>query len=161
MSRYKRASTVEACSTQKSGKSDPTRGLSSNLVPALGAQAKSVPRPTPDDASARAVVIWIGPNDILGSLLNPSRSDIPNIIPCITAAVTTLLDNGESNIIVGTLAPAYISPLATTFGAAELLQHIILPLNQALQSAVSKLAAAHPLCKDLRLGRECDHSEAV
>lgn len=71
-------------------------------------------------------------------------SNIASIAPCIAAAAATLLRNGEQNIIIATSAPVYTTPLAAAYGLSDLLKGWVLPLNSALNTTVSSLAAAFP-----------------
>lgn len=95
-----------------------------------------------------------GINDLLGSFLDAQTSKIDGptvlsniaaIVPCIVAAATTVLNNGEQNVILTTIAPAFVAPLATAFGLKGLLRNSITPMNAALKTAVQNLTVAFPL----------------
>lgn len=73
-------------------------------------------------------------------------SNIASVVPCISSAITKLLDNGEKNIIVSNFAPAYDTPLAATYGTigSDMLKGIIFPMYEPLKQAVAHLSAAYP-----------------
>lgn len=99
------------------------------------------------------VIVATGINDILGSMFIEMRGDInssmvdsniASIVPCISAAVSSLIANGEKNVIIATAPAAYATPLAITYAISALLKGWILPLNAALKTAVANLTAEYP-----------------
>lgn len=96
-------------------------------------------------------MVCTGINDILGSLFElvagtstSLNANMANIAPCHATAIKALLANGEKNIIVGTASPAYTTPLANSFGIADLLRGYIPMVNTALKEMVVSLSADNP-----------------